>query len=78
MKCDDTPEYVWMVATELSGNTRYWYAGAETEEEAIAMIAVPAIGEPVTDAKRIRNVEGVQANEWRLCPQGSPPDSWEG
>jgi hypothetical protein len=75
---DDIPQYVWMVATELSGNTRYSYAGAETKEDAFAMAAIYALGEPVSDAKLIRNVEGVRKNEWRECPIGSRPATWEG
>jgi len=78
MESDDAPEHVWMVATELSGNTRYWYAGTDTKEEALVMAAIHAMGEPVSDAKLIRNVEGVGKNEWRACPIGTRPASWEG
>jgi hypothetical protein len=75
---DDIPPNVWMIATELSGGTRYAYAGTETKEEAFALAAVHAMGEPVSDAKLIKNVEGVRTNEWRTCPIGIRPASWEG
>jgi hypothetical protein len=67
---DEIPQNVWMVATELSGNTRYSYAGAETKEEACGMAAIHAMGEPVVDAKLIENVEAVRKGEWRECPVG--------
>src|SRR5450759_2188111 len=67
------PSQVWVVRTAMKDLHGWYYVGVETENEARGSVAKKRQGERITGAKRIKNIEHVNAHEFRPVPIG---DYW--
>ena len=67
------PSQVWVVRTAVKDLHGWYYVGVETENEARGIVGKKRQGERITGAKRIKNVDHVNAHEFRPVPIG---DYW--
>ena len=68
----EVPENVWVVQTELSGKKAFYYAAVSSEQEAIDLTGRKAVGEPIFDAKQVRNVDNVASGDFMPVPTDDP------